>query len=84
MIVHTESGSRYEITETHVRRTNPTMGKRGDDVWQPLLSVAFPVVGEPMFLVMESLAELGPDDDGNRVQGSVTTRRTTRVVGVSE
>ena len=83
MIVRTESGSCYEITDSHVRRTNPTIPKRGDDVWQALLSTTTPVVGESMFVVMDSLAGLGPDDVGTTAgHSSVTTRRTSRVVEV--
>ena len=91
MKVHTTSGAVYEIEEVEpgdvrVRRVNDGHVKRGDGEWQRL--VGLPVViedGEPMVLVMESLARYGTDDLSPRFSrvGPVTTRVTTPVTSVT-
>ena len=82
MIVHTESGSTYEFYGDYVRRINPTVGKRGDGEWQPLIMMypKTPRVGEAMLLEMVSLARYGADDVGTPPElAGETTRHTTPV-----
>jgi hypothetical protein len=71
MIVHTETGSTYEITDFHVRRTNTEGVMRRDGEWVAFHTFTAPEVGKPM------LFELAPLGDGD-----VTLRRTSVVTGV--
>lgn len=82
----TQSGASYEIDAGRVRRFNPGAVKRGDGDWQELVAMIplNPVVGEPVTLVMGSLARYGADDIGTppEMVSGQTTRTTTRVVNV--
>ena len=77
----TESGSTYEINGSMVRRVNPGYEKRADGEWKELLNEPEIVLGGHVLLVMESLADYGPDDyvSGG---GGPTVRRTSRVTEV--
>lgn len=81
----TASGSTYEINATpgrahYVRRTNPDAAKRGDDKWIRLLNTSVLIEGYPFLMELSSLAEYGPDDEGNTNYATTTTHRTTSVV----
>jgi len=83
--VTTESGAVYEFAEGRVRRVNESHVKRADGDWVRLVTMfpKTPEVGVGMVLVLESLAEHGPDDYGTRVPDATTTRVTTRVTEVT-
>lgn len=71
MIVHTETGSVYEITDFHIRRRNPNGPLRRDGEWVPFHTFTTPQVGEPMVFELEPLGD-----------GVATLRRTSRVTEV--
>lgn len=87
----TESGSKYEVRVTgyttegyFIRRVNDSHVKRGDEEWQELLSPPEIEVGLPATLLMKSLSDYGPDDEGNVGGTNVTMRRTTEVVRIED
>lgn len=75
----TESGSTYEVEGGRIRRLNSDYTKRADGEWWRYFGISpWPVaVGHSVVIAMESLAELGPDDNGSVEPGSLTTVRTT-------
>lgn len=87
MWFRTESGSMYEVDAQNgrIRRVNERHEKRGDEAWQRYFGISpWPVaVGHNVVIAQESLAHLGPDDNGAVEPESLTTVRTTsRVVEV--
>lgn len=82
--VKTETGSTYQFDDGRVRRVNTDAEKRGDGRWLSLIAQVEPTVGESMMLIVESLSDEGPDDEGNVINGDVTFRRTSRVVEIRE
>ena len=80
----TSSGAVYVIRDNKfVTRTSEDRVKRGDGAEQQLV-VGLPpenMVGRTLYLVMESLSPLGPDDMGTpQGEGDAYTRRTTTTV----
>lgn len=84
MKFRTESGSTYEIVGDKIRRLNRDFGKRADGFWIQLAERPTVQVGYPVWIVMESLKEYGPDDYGNEYAEDVTTRVTTPVTVIQE
>ena len=84
MRFETESGSTYEIRGGKIRRLNPASGKRADGFWIGLAEQPTVKVGFPVWIVMESLKDFGPDDYGNENVGEVTTRVTSPVTRIEE
>lgn len=85
MKFRTESGSVYEIAELdgleYVRRLNPDYTKRADGDWVRLHLRSEITAGCSVLLVLDSLAGLGPDDNGNpQDNGSDVTQRITSPV----
>jgi hypothetical protein len=73
MIIHTETGSVYEVTDFHVRRRNSDGAMRRDGEWVAFHTFTAPVVGESMVFELEPLGD-----------GDVTLRRTSRVTEVHQ
>lgn len=85
--VTTISGSRYEFDRdnTRFRRVNAGAQKRGDGEWLDYLHISQIAPGQPILIVLESLAHLGPDDHGTiEPDTEYTTRITSSVVKVKE
>lgn len=84
MKITTESGSVYEFEGDKVRRVNADAVKRADGEWLTVLRHTPIEVGLEVTFFLESLAEYGPDDDGNQNTGSTvaTVRRTTPIVSI--
>jgi len=82
--VTTKSGAIYEFKGDQVRRVNASHKKRADGEWVKLIQVIprRPEVGQMMILVIESLADHGPDDEGTTTPSDVTTRSTTTIVDI--
>lgn len=85
----TASSSQYEVRETpsrEMRRVNPSSGKRADGDWVRVHAMfpTKPEVGFRVLFVLESLSNLGPDDNGNVEPEGYTYRRTTPVTRVRE
>lgn len=84
----TASGSQYEIRDNprEMRRVNPGNEKRADGGWVPIHAMfpTSPEVGFRVLFVLESLSNLGPDDNGNVEPEGYTYRRTTPVIRVWE
>lgn len=85
-IVATESGSTYWFEKNRVKRTNNGYSKRGDDEWQKLVNDPRIEVGQPMVLMLMSLAKYGVDDWATPADdvSRFTTRHTTPVTAISE
>lgn len=81
LVFETWSGSTYEINHSMIRRLNPDYEKRGDGNWYTLYNRPEIWVGQPVYLMMESLSHLGADDHGTG-GGVLTTRTTSEVVGI--
>lgn len=81
LVFETYTGSTYEINHGKVRRLNADYEKRGDGNWYTLYNRPEIEVGQPAFLMMESLAAFGVDDYGTE-GGVITTRITSEVVGI--
>lgn len=83
MKFRTVSGSEYEIKDGFVRRSNPSYEKRADGKWLRLIN-SHVQVGEPAYLVVESLRGYGGDDYGtpDDQADDVTTRTTSTVTEV--
>lgn len=86
IIIETESGSAYVFDVDRVKRINDSHGKRGDGEWQKLVNDPHIAVGDPMLLVMESLAKYGVDDYATPADdvSEFTTRHTTPVTAITE
>lgn len=65
MKFQTESGSVYEIDGDHIRRVNTLATKRADGEWLRMVTVPEVELGQPVRTAIESLAQYGPDDEGN-------------------
>ena len=81
LVFNTYTGSTDEINHGKVRRLNPDYEKRGDGNWYILYNRPEIEVGQPAFLMMESLSHLGSDDYGQE-GGALTTRTTSEVVRI--
>ena len=77
MIFTTYSGSTYEIKDGRVRRLNEGYAKRADGEWVNLANDPVVEIGEPVVMILESLASRGPDDYVTPVWAADT--HTTRV-----
>ena len=77
MIFTTYSGSTYEIKDGQVRRLNEGYAKRADGEWVTLSNDPVVEIGEPVVMILESLAIRGPDDYGTPTWAADT--HTTRV-----
>ena len=77
MIFTTYSGSTYEIKDGQVRRLNEGYAKRADGEWVALANDPVVEIGEPVVMILESLASRGPDDYGPPAWAADT--HTTRV-----
>lgn len=86
LIVATESGSAYVFDRKRVQRINDSHSKRGDNEWQNLVNDPHIEVGQPMVLMMESLAKYGVDDWATPADdvSRFTTRHTTVVTAITE
>ena len=81
MIFTTYSGSTYEIKDGQVRRLNEGYAKRADGEWVTLANDPVVEIGEPVVMILESLASRGPDDYGTPAWAADThTRRVTSPV----
>lgn len=66
MIVETESGAVYQFRDGYVRRiSDAPMRDKGE--WVRLLDKAYPVLGQPMLLILEGL------DPGAMLTQRITT-----------
>lgn len=77
MIFTTYSGSTYEIKDGQVRRLNEGYAKRADGEWVTLANDPVVEIGEPVVMLLESLASRGTDDYGTPAWAADT--HTTRV-----
>ena len=82
MIFTTYSGSTYEIKDGQVRRLNEGYAKRADGEWVTLSNDPVVEIGEPVVMILESLANRGPDDYGTPewAADTHTTRVTSPVI----
>ena len=82
----TVSGSMYEIKHNRVRRVNRNAEKRGDGDWHLLWNKPTITRGEPVTLILSSLAAFGPDDYDTPPEdvSNYTTRVTSPVIWIGE
>lgn len=78
----TESGSTYRVDGTRIQRVNPGYTKRADGDWVELIRLLpeESMVGHPLQLILRSLSDYGPDDEGVIIRDAPFTFRTTSAV----